>query len=84
MHFHRVGRCLGRLVVSRAGIAYIPDSQTSRDAFDFKYTEFVHLLSDDTLTIKSSTRTYRFKAIVDKDEKSTSLAEFESTLERRR
>ena len=82
MHYHRVGHCEGRLVVSRAGIAYVPDSKTSRDSFDFQHNEFVHILQDDTLTIKSSTKTYRFKQIVDKDEKQPSLDEFNTRLTR--
>jgi PAS domain S-box-containing protein len=82
MHYHRVGHCEGRLVASRAGLAYVPDSRTSRDAFQFKYTEFVHIVEDDTLTIKSSTRTYRFKAIIDKDEKDPSIGEFDARMAR--
>ena len=32
------------------------------DTFTLKYTEFLHALSDDTLTLRSATKTYRFKA----------------------
>lgn len=79
-HDHRVGHCEGQLIVSRAGISYVPDDATSKDAFDFKYNDFVHLFQDDTLTIKSSTRTYRFRA-EDKGRGPT-LADFESRLAR--
>jgi len=80
MHYHRVGHCVGRLVATRTGMAFVPDSKTSRDAFEFKYNEFVHIVQDDTLTIKSSTRTYRFKAIIDKEDNDPSLDQFEARL----
>jgi len=80
MHYHRVGSCVGRLVASPTGMAYIPDNKTSGDAFDFKYTEFVHALQDDTLTIKSSTRTYRFKAILNRSEHDPTIGEFEARM----
>jgi diguanylate cyclase (GGDEF)-like protein/PAS domain S-box-containing protein len=82
MHYHRVGSCVGHLVASRDGLAYVPDSKTSRDAFDFKYNEFVHVLQDETLTIKSSTRTYRFRAFADKGENGPTLAELELRIAR--
>ncbi|MFO7694631.1 MAG: hypothetical protein R6V57_16215, partial [Vicinamibacterales bacterium] len=46
------------------GVAYVPDKEgdKAKDAFSFKYGEFVHALSEDELTIKSTTKTYRFKA----------------------
>ena len=80
MHYHRVGRCVGHLVASRAGLAYVPESKASRDAFEFKQNDFVHILEDETLTIKSSTRTYRFKAIVDKAGSNPTLSDFEGRL----
>jgi hypothetical protein len=63
-------------------MAFVPDSKTGRDAFEFKYNEFVHVMQDDTLTIKSSTRTYRFKAIIDKDDKGPTLDQFEARMTR--
>jgi len=81
-HDHRVGHCEGQLIVSRSGISYVPDDTTSKDAFDFKYNDFVHLFQDDTLTIKSNMRTYRFRA-EDKGRGPT-LADFESRLARMR
>jgi PAS domain S-box-containing protein len=84
MHYHRVGHCIGRLVASRAGMAFVPDSNTTSDGFAFKYNEFVHILQDDTLTIKSSTRTYRFRAVAGKDRKEPTLGEFEARMAHRR
>ena len=82
MHYHRVGHCVGELVASRDGMRFVPESKTSRDGFEFKYNEFVHVMEDATLTIKSSTRTYRFKAFVDKRRNDPSLDEFETRLSR--
>ena len=82
MHYHRVGHCDGHLVATRAGMAFVPDSKTSRDGFDFKYNEFIHVVQDDTLTIKSSTRTYRFKAIVDKVDNDATLDQFAARITR--
>jgi diguanylate cyclase (GGDEF)-like protein/PAS domain S-box-containing protein len=82
MHYHRVGHCVGRLVATRAGMAFVPDSKTSRDAFDFRYNEFVHVLQDDTLTVKSTTRTYRFKRIIDKNDDGPTLDQFEARIAR--
>jgi EAL domain-containing protein (putative c-di-GMP-specific phosphodiesterase class I) len=82
MHYHRVGHCVGRLVATRAGMAFVPDSTGSRDAFEFKYNDFVHVVQDDTLTIKSSTRTYRFKPIVDKGDDDPTLDQFEARIKR--
>jgi len=61
MHLHRVGSCQGHLVVSRDGIAFVPDDKENKDAFVFRYGEFLHTLSEGQLTIRSAARTYRFK-----------------------
>jgi diguanylate cyclase (GGDEF)-like protein/PAS domain S-box-containing protein len=82
MHYHRVGHCDGRLVATRAGMAFVPDSKTSRDGFELKYNEFVHIVQDDTLTIKSTTRTYRFKAIIDKKDDDPTLDQFAARISR--
>jgi diguanylate cyclase (GGDEF)-like protein len=60
VHLHRVGSCQGRLVVSRDGVAFIPNE--TKDGFALRYTDFLHTLADGTLTVKSAARTYRFKA----------------------
>jgi diguanylate cyclase (GGDEF)-like protein len=61
MHLHRVGGCQGHLVVSRDAIRFVPDDNANKDAFVFKYGEFLHTLSDGRLTIRSAARTYRFR-----------------------
>ena len=63
-------------------MAFVPDSKTSRDAFEFKHNEFVHVMQDDTLTIKSSTRTYRFKAFIDKGDTDPTLDQFDARMTR--
>ncbi len=60
VHLHRLGDCRGRLTVSRDGVAFV--SSTEDDGFRLTSAEFLHTLADDTLTLKSATRTYRFKA----------------------
>jgi diguanylate cyclase (GGDEF)-like protein/PAS domain S-box-containing protein len=62
VHLHGVGSCHGRLVVSREGVAFVPDEKPGKDAFDLKYSEFLSTLADSKLVITSNTRTYRFKA----------------------
>jgi hypothetical protein len=64
VHLHRVGMgsCQGRLVVSREGVEFVPDQKASKDGFALKYNEFLQTMEDGRLTIKSTTRTYRFKA----------------------
>jgi len=61
VHLHRLGSCRGRLDVTRAGVAFASE-ESDDDAFSLKYAEFLHALADDTLTLKSATKTYRFKA----------------------
>jgi EAL domain-containing protein (putative c-di-GMP-specific phosphodiesterase class I) len=63
MHRHGIGSCRGRLRVSPAGITFTPDDRESRDAFALKLSEFLHISERDSLTIKSSSRTYRFEAV---------------------
>jgi diguanylate cyclase (GGDEF)-like protein/PAS domain S-box-containing protein len=60
VHLHVLGSCTGRLVVSATGVSYVPD--TSKDAFTLSYQAIQCALSGDVLTIKSDTRTYRFRA----------------------
>ena len=61
MHLHRLGSCHGRLQVTRDGVAFVAN-EDSKEAFTLKYAEFLHTLEDDTLILKTATRTYRFKA----------------------
>ena len=62
VHLHRVGSCQGQLVVSRDGLAFVPDAKAGKDAFAFKFSEFLQTVTGGTLIIKSNSRTYRFKA----------------------
>ena len=45
------------------------------DAFTLKFAEFLHDLSDDTLTLRSATKTYRFKARESRGDGTTQLRE---------
>jgi chromosome condensin MukBEF MukE localization factor len=63
VHLHRLGSCLGRLEVTRDGVAFVTADRDG-DAFTLKHAEFVQGVSEDTLTLKSATKTYRFKAAV--------------------
>ena len=60
MHLHRFGSCRGRLDVTRDGVSFVSDEDDD-EAFTLKYAEFLHALTDDTLTLRSATRIYRFK-----------------------
>jgi diguanylate cyclase (GGDEF)-like protein len=82
MHYHRVGHCIGHLVATRAGLAFVPDSKTSQDAFEFKNNEFVHVVQNDTLTIKSSTRTYRFRAMIESGDNDPTIDQFDARITR--
>jgi hypothetical protein len=62
LHLHRIGSCRGRLVVSRDGVAFVP-AEGRDDAFVLKYADFVHGSSDNTLTIRTATKSYRLKAL---------------------
>ena len=62
VHLHRLGSCRGRLEVTRDGVAFVPKENDGGEAFRLKYTEFLPALADDTLTLRSATRIYRFKA----------------------
>ena len=66
VHQHRFGSCRGLLVVSRDGLAFVPDepSEEDKDAFSFKHNQFLPMLDGDSLTIKSDSRAYRFKPAV--------------------
>ena len=62
LHLHRLGHCQGRLIVARNAVTFAPDEKTGSDVFAFPYGEFLHSVDVSTLTIRSHTRTYRFKA----------------------
>jgi EAL domain-containing protein (putative c-di-GMP-specific phosphodiesterase class I) len=64
VHRHALGGCRGQLTVSSVGVTFVPDKEDdkAKDAFFFKYGEFLSAVSGDELTVKSQARTYRFKA----------------------
>jgi diguanylate cyclase (GGDEF)-like protein len=62
VHLHRFGDCRGQLRVSAEGVAFVRDAEAGNDTFEMKYTQFLQSFEGDTLTIKSASRTYRFKA----------------------
>jgi EAL domain-containing protein (putative c-di-GMP-specific phosphodiesterase class I)/GGDEF domain-containing protein len=61
VHQHRLGSCLGQLVVSRDGVAFIPEDDDGKDGFRLKYTQFLDELGGGSLRITSSERDYRFR-----------------------
>jgi diguanylate cyclase (GGDEF)-like protein/PAS domain S-box-containing protein len=60
-HLHRLGSCVGRLDVSTKGLMFTPEDRSSKDAFILTHDAFLPSSSDRTLTIKSNTKTYRFR-----------------------
>jgi diguanylate cyclase (GGDEF)-like protein/PAS domain S-box-containing protein len=65
VHDHVLGSCTGTLKISPDSLSYVTDRR--KDAFDLKCGEFSYSASDDQLTIKSATRTFRFKPGAAKD-----------------
>jgi EAL domain-containing protein (putative c-di-GMP-specific phosphodiesterase class I)/GGDEF domain-containing protein len=62
VHQHRLGSCRGQLVVSRDGVAYVPENDGDvEDGFSLKYTQFLDELGGDSLRITSNHRDYRFR-----------------------
>jgi EAL domain-containing protein (putative c-di-GMP-specific phosphodiesterase class I)/GGDEF domain-containing protein len=62
VHQHRLGSCRGQLVVSRDGVAYVPETEgDGKDGFRLKYTQFLDELGGDSLRITSNNRDYRFR-----------------------
>jgi hypothetical protein len=59
-HQHVFGSCTGVLRVSASGVSYASDN--AKDSFSVKYGQFQSALGDDTLTIESDQKTYKFKA----------------------
>jgi hypothetical protein len=75
VHLHRLGSCRGRLDLTRDGVAFAPEEGDGDEAFTLKYAEFLHAQSDDTLTLKSATKTYRFKTASSHGENRVQLRE---------
>jgi diguanylate cyclase (GGDEF)-like protein/PAS domain S-box-containing protein len=82
IHLHRFGDCRGQLDVSPDGVAFL--SQHDSDTFTLTFAEFLHALSDDTLTLKSATKTYRFKASASGSDGTRKLREFADRIARAR
>ena len=61
VHLHRFGSCRGLLNVSRDGVAFVSEEDNEPDTFTLKFGDFLQTFSDDTLTLKTVGKTYRFK-----------------------
>jgi hypothetical protein len=61
VHLHKLGSCEGRLAIARDGLTFTPDKNT-KDGFVLPHHQFVQSVDDDTLTIRSADKTYKFKA----------------------
>jgi diguanylate cyclase (GGDEF)-like protein len=83
-HLHRLGNCRGRLVASSLALTFIPDEPQSNDAFSLTPGQFLSSLADKTLTIKSNTKTYRFRtaAVLGQSDDPSLLPAFVANMER--
>jgi EAL domain-containing protein (putative c-di-GMP-specific phosphodiesterase class I) len=63
VHQHRLGNCRGLLIVSRDGVAFVPDDERDQatHGFNLLYDEFLHMTEGDSLTIRTTARVYRFR-----------------------
>jgi hypothetical protein len=84
VHLHRLGSCHGTLELTPDGLTFVPQSHQSDETFTLKYTEFLHALSDDTLTVKSAKKTYRFKAAAQGENSSIQLSDVADRIARAR
>jgi diguanylate cyclase (GGDEF)-like protein len=84
VHLHQFGGCTGRIMVGREGLKFTPEKH-AKDAFALPYGEFVHSIAGDTLTVRSASKTYRFKtAAVSKNDKGSQLRNFATNITRLR
>ena len=60
VHDHVLGSCKGILKITWNTLSFIPERQ--KDGFTFKYDEFTYASSNDQLTIKSGSKTFRFSS----------------------
>jgi len=82
IHLHRFGSCDGELTISRDGLVFTP-VEHGKDAFTLAHGEFVQSMADDTLTVKSPDKTWRFKAADgDKPDAVTGLRDFAASIAR--
>jgi len=84
VHLHRLGNCRGRLGLTRDGVTFVSEEQNGDDAFTLRFAEFLPALSDDTLTLKSATKTYRFKARESSGNSTSQLREIADQISRAR
>jgi diguanylate cyclase (GGDEF)-like protein len=84
VHLHRFGNCRGRLDLTRDSVAFVSEKSGDDEAFTLKYTEFLHALADDTLTLRSATRTYRFKTVASRGEDKAQLRDVADRIARSR
>jgi diguanylate cyclase (GGDEF)-like protein/PAS domain S-box-containing protein len=84
VHLHRLGSCRGRLAATRDSVAFVVKDGDTDEAFTLKHTEFLHALTDDTLTLKSATKTYRFKAAATGSKNSVQLRDLADLIARAR
>jgi EAL domain-containing protein (putative c-di-GMP-specific phosphodiesterase class I)/GGDEF domain-containing protein len=75
IHLHQFGGCSGRLTISSDGLKYAPDKH-AKDAFAAPSGEFVHSTADDTLTVKTAAKTYRFKVAASGGNRGAQLRNF--------
>ena len=82
IHLHQFGSCAGRIMVGREGLKFTPEKH-AKDAFALHHGEFVHAIAGDTLTVRSASKTYRFKAATaGKNDKGSQLRNFATNITR--
>jgi hypothetical protein len=83
VHKHALRGCKGQFTVTSRGVAFVPDNKEDRakDAFLLPFSAFRAAVTDDELTVKTQTRTYRFKA-ADGNGKQDGLASLQKIADR--
>ena len=66
------------------GVAFVANVNEGDESFSLKYAEFLPALTDDTLILKSATRTYRFKAASARRDQSVRLRDLAARIARAR
>ena len=69
--------------MGRNGISFVSEKEKD-DSFTLTFAEVLHDLSDDTLTLKSATKTYRFKAFGAGSDSTSKLHDFADRISRAR
>jgi diguanylate cyclase (GGDEF)-like protein len=81
IHLHRFGSCRGRLQVTRDRVVFRSTGE-SDDAFTL--TDFRYAFSDDTLTVRTPDRNYRFKAAGSRRDQTSQLQNIADRIARSR